>query len=329
MAYDINPDRLGKIVLNNIQIDKRIIDEPIFALYNMGRRLKNDCHWGEVYVNDVIGCNYRCAHCWVSTDALNGNINSDFIMRKLSQFSSKFKGRLIHNADDVFNYLEHKAKDKKWKVFAFTGGETSFYKGGLKKMAERARESKSDIAIGIDTNGWIISQQEDYLDVFDGLQEVMNFYVSIKGITPKSFSRFTEVAPKYYDSAFIAIEKLLRRGFKTIPGGIVLNTIAYEQNAEEVAEKLYGRLSQIHPKLPALVSYHKISTLVHNRQELSRRMKNRGYIHTKPSEFEKVLIDCFNRSGTPIIESLPENENIPGVISKDKTLQEIITDLRK
>jgi uncharacterized Fe-S cluster-containing radical SAM superfamily protein len=327
MGYKMNPGKLGKKVLTRISGKGKIIDNPVFALYNLGRRLQFDHHWGEVYVNDVVGCNYRCAHCWVCTDALNGNTSSGFVGKKTSQFPGEFKGEAMHRADDVFDYLQHKARDKEWKVFAFTGGETSFYRGGLKRMAERAREA-GDIAIGIDTNGWLISQNAKYLDKFEGLQDVMNFYVSVKGVTPEEFSRFTGVDGKFYDAPFKAIERLLKRGFQATPGGVVLNTIAHGQDGEEVAEMLHARLAQIHPQLPALVSYHKISTLVHDRQELSRRMQSRGYTKTKPSAFERTLLDSFERLGTVILHGQPENQNTPRMVLNRPVLEEIIDDLR-
>jgi uncharacterized Fe-S cluster-containing radical SAM superfamily protein len=329
MAYNINPERLGESVLNRIIGKGEVVDEPVFALYSLGRRLRNDVYAGETYVNDVVGCNYRCAHCWVSEKALNGNIHSDFVVKRISQFPGKFRGKLIHKADDVFDYLQNKANGKRWKAFTFTGGETSFYRGGLKRIGERARESDSPIAIEIDTNGWLISRLDNYLDAFDGLQDVMNFYVSVKGTTPEDFSRFTGVAQEHYNTALDAIEKLLRRGFKAVPGGVVLNTISYGRDVEETAERLHKALSRIHPQLPTLVAYHRISTFAHDQQALSRRLKSRGYVNTKPSEFERVLVNCFDRLGTPIIGSLPENKNVPGIISKDKKLQEIIADLRK
>lgn len=63
MAQGINPGALGRKVLKKLYGRKSdFIDEAVLPLYNIGRRLPNDCNWGEVYVSDVIGCNYRYAH---------------------------------------------------------------------------------------------------------------------------------------------------------------------------------------------------------------------------------------------------------------------------
>lgn len=330
-APDINPEKLGKIVMERVSgVQAPFVDDAVLSLYNIGRRLANDPQWGEVYVSDVIGCNFRCAHCWVSSDALNGDTDSEFVRKKAAGFVTAFRHETNHSADSVFDYLQKRSKGKEQKVFAFTGGETSFYRAGLQRMARRALEADDDITIGIDTNAWLIAQHDDYLDAWQGLQDVVYVYVSIKGTTPQEFQRFTGVQGEHYDAAFVAIEKLLKKGFRTIPGGIVLNMFANEHELmekENPVTRLYDRLSRIHPLLPSMISCQTVSRQVHDQKHQSKTMKQRGYVNTRPSLVRKTLIEHFKEHGTPIIELLPENAGVPGIISKRETLEKIIHDL--
>jgi len=90
---------------------------------------------------------------------------------------------------------------------------------------------------------------------------------------------------------------------------------------------LFSRLSVIHDDLPKLVSYHKISTMVHDRKAQSTKMKSRGYLNTKPSMMEKIILDKFSHKGSPILEAQPENTDIPGSILKEKILKKIIKEI--
>lgn len=323
MNWNIEPAQITAKVLKRVASSSKIVDAPVFSLYNIGRRLKSDPCWGETYVSDVVGCNFRCAHCWVNDSSLNGNLNSEFLSRKFSELPAQFSEHKTQEADAVFDYLQKKSNNKEEIVFAFTGGETTLYRGGLQRIAERIKTQDKDIKLGIDTNGWLIAQKQDYLDSFKGFEEVVHFYVSIKGTNPESFSRFTGVKPEYFESPFIALERLLKAGFRAIPGGVVLNTLAYEQNPSQVAEVLHNRLTLIHPELPKTLSYHRISMQVHDQQQLSNRMKSRGYAHTKPSEFERILLDYFKKKKTEIIRA------IPGIKSKKEVIERIIADLRR
>ncbi|MBN2052908.1 radical SAM protein [Candidatus Woesearchaeota archaeon] len=335
-ASGINPAELGEAVLKRVYgTDKPFMDEPVLALYNIGRKIEHDPNWGLCYVSDVLICNYSCAHCWVSIYARNGILESDFMRKKPQKFVSNFRGKIIHPADTIFDYLEKKSGDVRKKIFAFTGGETLFHRAGLKVMGElakqAARETGKKIIIGIDTNGWLIAEHKDYLDAWEGLQDVMSLYVSIKGTEPKEFQRFTGVDGRYYDYPFIALERLLKRGFFAIPGGIVLNTFADKHSLEHKINpvtRLHERLSAIHPELPCTISYHAVSMRAHDPKALSRRMKSRGYEKTTPSLVKESLINYFNKQGSPILEHLPENKGIPGIVLKDKTLTEIIASFK-
>ncbi len=323
---NIDPARLGQVVVNRIyETKEQFIDDPVIALYNIGRYLKEDPHWGPVYVSDVVGCNYRCAHCWVADDALNGHLDSEFIIKKTSGFVNSFKGSSLHKVDDIYPYLRNKADKLENKILAFTGGETTLYRGGIKRLGELAKYT--GVRIGLDTNGFQIAQDPAYLDALEGLQDVLNFYVSLKDVMFSSFNRFTGVKEEYCDHGFIAMENLLKRGFLAIPGGIVLNTFGYDNDPEFCADMLFSRLSVIHDDLPKLVSYHKISTMVHDRKAQSTKMKSRGYLNTKPSMMEKIILDKFSHKGSPILEAQPENTDIPGSILKEKILKKIIKEI--
>jgi len=329
--HGIDPDLLGRKVIGRItgspDSSRSYLNDPVFSFYNIGRRLPNDPHWGEVLVSDVIGCNYRCAHCWVSTDALNGSIGSAFLKKKNSQLPKEFRGNTLQDADAIFSYLLRKSESMPKRIFAFTGGETSLYRGGLKRVGELAQNASEKVHIGIDTDGYLIATQPEYLSAWDGLQDTFNLYVSIKGHDAASFQRFTSVNGKAYDTPFVAIETLLKHGFKTIPGGVVLNTIAHHDNPVEVAEQLQARLSSIHPDLPRLLSYHAISWMVHDRKAVSKRLKSRDYISTKPSDTRDAIVKTFERLKTPIVDVASGCK--PGILSKNKILEHIIADLKQ
>jgi uncharacterized Fe-S cluster-containing radical SAM superfamily protein len=330
MTYEtsgFNPIKLGDGLVKRISgSTSHFIDEPVFAAYNVGRYFKNGSKWGDAFMIDALGCNLRCAHCFGHNDALTGKISSDFVKSKVDNLPKKFRGSAIHSADDIFDYLLPLLEKKKTNIIEFTGGEPTFYRGGLKRMSELAKHVKKGITVGVNTNGLLIAEFADYLEAFEGLQDALYFYVSIKGTSPEEFKRFTSANGNYYDHPFIAIKRLLERGFRTIPGGIVLNTFADESAIEEKDNpitRLYSRLSEIHPLLPGLISYDQITYgRVYQPEEQIKRMRERGYVDCKPSMVENALFTYFEEKGTPIIKS--GKGELPGMITKKRVLEEVI-----
>ncbi len=318
----IQPDLLAERVLNRMGFSGPYVDDPVIALYNIGRRLKFDPHWGPVLDNDVIGCNYRCAHCWVAEEALDAKLNSEFIQKKNRAKVASMRGAAIHSSEDIFRYLMKRSERDGLQMWAFTGGETTLYRGGISSVARLAM--KEGVTVGADTNGWLIAKHDDYLDAWEGLQDTLHLYVSIKGTTPGEFERFTAVCGEHYEAPFVAVERLLRRGFEAIPGGVVTNTLATEAELKDNPNpitRLYDRLAMIHPDLPSLLSYHKVSTMVHDQRALSRKMRSRGYTNTKPGLIARELDSYFSSKGNPIVKEEP------ALLSKAELAKKIIQDL--
>ena len=329
----IDPIQLGQAVISRLSDHKDpYLDEPVIGLYNLGRLIPCDSNWGRACVSDVLGCNFRCAHCWVHGDALNARLDSAWVADKVMQFPQRFAGRAIHGADDLFEYLAQRLKKTQSSVAAFTGGEPTQYRAGIGRFAALAR-ARGGIKVGVDTSGFMIADHLEYLDAWEGLQSTLSIYVSIKGATPEAFQRLTGVDPAYHDYPFIALQRLLQRGFFTVPGGIVLNSLTNAAGCDEARAqiaRLHQRLTAIHPDLPRAVSCHKVTfgKMVHQPAKQSARMRSRGYYDTRPAAARAILEDYFAQRGTPLLESRPQNRGKAGIDFKKRVIERIIRDLR-
>lgn len=334
MAKTIDPLKLNRTInLRTIGEDTDVSDSATLSFLKI-RPIKGTGGTVDISI-DVSGCNFRCAHCWVSNASLGANFNDPSIQKKVNALPKAFRNK-ANDASDVAEYLHARllktATEHKGSGVSLSGGEPLPYRGGIKTLAGYFQEQPQPFYINLETTGFLIARDESYLDVFDGLQDTLRFYVSIKSMNPERFEQFTGVEAQYLDDAFIVLERILKRGFLATPGGVVLNTFETVDNLDnrnnDIA-RLHQRLSHIHPDLPQALAFHKIDFAnVQNREELNKRMINRGLEHTRTAtapKIQKALISYFENAGTPIMMANNNDKVKAGDYNQSEVLLRRIT----
>jgi uncharacterized Fe-S cluster-containing radical SAM superfamily protein len=232
MAYagtNADPDKLGRIPLRRLLgEDGPYSDEPSLPVYRIrryeGKRL------GSVVFFEVLGCDASCAHCYVPEEYLRAKISSERVQEALRRLPGKLKGNLLNTADDIYEYgraRQAKLGDVVGKALELTGGETSLYRGGIKRLAQRAKED--GMIVIVKSNGYLIASHDEYLDAFQGLEDTLKFSFSVRGTTAEEARRFSGVNhPGYYLVPFIAAEKVMAKGFEAPLLDVTLDTLADE-----------------------------------------------------------------------------------------------------
>ena len=323
------------------------IDEPVFTAYNAGREYNSNA-WGSILQTDVSGCPYRCSFCWVHDEALAGRVNGNFLKNKIDKLPSVLKKSMndkgVVTADELYAVLEKKAKSleakgQKIDLFTFSGGSPTLYRGGLLRFAELARGHGRKV--GIYTEGFHIATNEDYLKPFvdKGLQDTLQFYVSVKNATPDTFKQLTGVSKEFSESHFIAAKKLMENGFLTYVGGTELDTLATPDQLKLEGDEnpiiaLHKKLTAIHPDLPRAITYNKVTYgMVHDPKGQANKMRTRGYLNEKgaksnmaPALVQEQLEQYFEEQGTPI---MPFSSEVPRSENGIEILERIKDDLNR
>jgi len=330
---------IRKIVGKEAEVSEQWIDDPVFAVYKMGRPYVSNT-WGSIMQVDVTGCPYRCSFCWVHNEALSGQY-AGFLDKKIGGLPKNFREAMQKDgtvsAEDLYEYQKARigrfeARGKDVEMITFSGGSPTLYRGGLVKMAELAQ--RDGLKIGIYTEGFHIAQNPEYLDAFEPYKDSVRWFVSVKNATPETFQQMTGVDPKYSDSHFTAMKMLLERGYTTYPGGLILDTfVSKEQLNSEQGEDpfvaLHEKLAAIHPDYPQLLAYDKATRgMVHDPAGQSKKMASRGYgaRKTVPSAVEAKLVETFERLGTKI---LPFSAEKPKSITGKEVMEKVVADLSR
>lgn len=333
----INPDTFGKTIsLRTIGSSVAYSDNPVVSIVKI-RPIKDPSNKALDISVDVAGCNFRCAHCWVSNASLSANFRDPAMQKKLDSLPKPFRKNPV-DALALAEYLAERLKKTAGQFegsgISFSGGEPLPYRGGIRTIGEYIQKRPEPFYVNMETTGYLIAQDEKYLDAFEGLQDTLRFYVSIKNMDPASFARFTGVDGAHHEDAFIALERLYKRGFLATPGGIVLNTFEDEKNLgkpDNAIEKLHARLSRIHPDLPRALAYHSVTFgQVQAPEEQKKRFDSRGYGDTSPGAVRKALTSHFAAQGTPVI--MADNDTkVKGLEYKrtEGVLKKVIRDLRR
>lgn len=304
------------------------IDEPVFAIYNAGKRSNYNDVLGHVLQADVTGCPYRCRFCWVHGDALSAKSvtttdspvakkdvkSQGFLEKHIAALPKALRNKMqtqgFVTAKELYEFMKEKEVEanllskRPIDMYTFSGGSPTLYRGGLIEFAKLAK--KDGKKVGIFTEGFHIANDPDYLRPFieAGLEDTVMWYVSMKNATPETFTQLTQVKKDFSESHFIALKKLLENGFMAFPAGLLLDTFATKEqlklrgDADPVAS-LHKKLSAIHPELPKLLVYaRKITTQVHDRHKQHTEMEDGGYWVKRPTPF---------RGNEAAIRNLPHN----------------------
>lgn len=328
MANLIDPVKLGATInKRTLGTTAQFSDAPLLSIVKI-RPVKSDKDQALDISVDVAGCNFRCAHCWVSNASLSANFRDEAVRVKLAALPKQFQENPI-NADEFAAYLHARlkksAKEQVGSGVSFSGGEPLPYRGGIAAIAKYFQNQPEPFYVNMETTGHLIAQDEGYLDAFEGLQDTLRFYVSIKAADDAGFAQFTGAEGAYHTDAFIALERLLKRGFLATPGGVTLNCFDPEK-----IPVLHAKLTEIHPDLPRALAYHSVTFgQVQAPEEQKTRFKARGYGGVSPAQVKAKLLAHFAASGTPVI--MADNDTkVKGLEYKrtEDVLHRVIADLK-
>jgi uncharacterized Fe-S cluster-containing radical SAM superfamily protein len=222
-----DPDKLGNLALKQVLGESGpYSDAPVLPVYRT--REYDGKRYGKVIFFEVLGCNSNCAHCYVSEDHLRAKLDSSLLQKRLQKLPGNLKGKLLHSSDELYEYGRNRyarTAELKGRALELTGGEPTLYRGGIKRLAERAQDD--GVLIVVKSNGYLIASDEGYLDAFSGLEDTLKFSFSVRGTTEQEAQRFSGVkSPGYHLAPFIAAKKVIERGFEEPLLDVTIDTIA-------------------------------------------------------------------------------------------------------
>ncbi len=165
-------------------------EERVYFRFRGGR------WYGGIATADCIGCNLRCVFCWSWYFRDNAII-----------------GR-FYTPHEVYERLMNILRRRGYKQVRISGGEPTLSKNHLLKVIELF-DSEGVLFI-LETNGILLGQDRTYareLSKFDNL----HVRVSIKGTTPREFSRLTGAIPSAFFLQLKALKNLLDEGVSVHP----------------------------------------------------------------------------------------------------------------
>lgn len=304
-----NPEKLGIIPIKNVLNENgSYSDAPVLPVYRTRKYVGNRC--GTVVFFEVIGCDANCAHCYVHEDYLRARLSSNRLKESLQKLPGKLKGKLVHDADDIYDYgrgVHAKIGRVRGKAIELTGGEPSLYSGGIKRLGERAKPD--GVFIIVKSNGYRIASNDDYLDAFEGLEDTIKFSFSVRGTTEEESERFAGVkSPNYHLVPFIAAEKVMQRGFEEPLLDVTIDTIADEEALKQEDNPIM-RLNKLFESIGFKdfknIDPSRITQQIFGNRfpGLDRKMVERGYWsvndsgyflkHTNPKAVEKFFKEKF------------------------------------
>jgi uncharacterized Fe-S cluster-containing radical SAM superfamily protein len=229
-------------------------DDPLLPIYRV-RTYRDGNQWGTTTMLDVLGCNENCAHCYVPEELLRAQIHSSLVQKRFSELPRALRESIPQEADAIYDYVTQRIKrGHRTKLIELNGGEPTLYRGGIRQLALRAKEDH--IRLGVKTNGLLIATHPEYLDAFQGLEDTMEFFVSIKGTTSEEFERFAGVHGTHFNTPFETYRQLIEHKF-IVYLGVTLDTIANPEelkNERNALTRLHARLMSIHPDAIRLIT---------------------------------------------------------------------------
>jgi len=148
--------------------------------------------YGGISTGYLVGCNLRCAFCWVDW-------SRDF----------PEEHGIFYSPEAAFRRLLSNARKKRVRKLRISGGEPTLGKEHLLHLLQQVKTSK--YLFILETNGILLGYDKSYAKELKGLPN-LHIRVCIKGGNPKGFQQKTGARGEFYELPFLAIEHLLQQG---------------------------------------------------------------------------------------------------------------------
>ena len=193
---------------------KRIVVQGLSRKYY---RVARGGRWyGGIATCDCVGCNLRCVFCWSGYPRDNPE--------KCGKF---------YTPEQIFNALDKVAKRRKYRLLRISGNEPTISREHLLKVLEYVE--KTQYLFILETNGILIGADKSYARDLSKFSRV-HVRVSIKGATPKEFSKLTGAIPEAFELQLRALENLLDYGVSCHPA--VMLSFSTNESIRSLMDKL-------------------------------------------------------------------------------------------
>lgn len=148
--------------------------------------------YGGISTGYLVGCNMRCAFCWVDW-------SRDF-PQKMGRF---------YSAQEAFDNLRNNARKRRIKKWRISGGEPTLCREHLLNLL-RLVEGEDCLFI-LESNGLLIGQDRDYARELSRFKKAY-LRISLKAGTAEGFQQRTGALRKYFELPYRGISYLMEFG---------------------------------------------------------------------------------------------------------------------
>ena len=184
-------------------------------------RFRSAKFYGGISSADCCGCNLRCYFCWSNDLAREGKIGK------------------FYSPEEVSGKLIAIAKKFGFHQIRITGNEPTIGKEHLLAVIENI---PGDYLFILETNGILLGNDEDYVRELSRFKN-LHVRVSLKGCTPREFSRLTGVVPEAFELQLKALEHCVDNNISCHPA------LMFDLIDRKNIKVLSNRLREIDPKL--------------------------------------------------------------------------------
>ena len=197
----------------------------------------------------MLGCNLRCAYCWVPDSKKIG----------IECLPEEFP---YQKPKDTYAILKQEAIAYGVKRVRVSGCEPLLNPRHLFPIIRKAVKDGYDYVL--DTNGLLLT--EEFLLSIKPFRDKIYIYMGLKGSTPELFQEISTAEAKYWSRQIEALRLVVKHGF-TLGVNVMANF-----TPPETLPSLFDTLYDVSPILPICVDMKYCTFFVHN----TERIKNYG-----------------------------------------------------
>jgi len=194
----------------------------------------------------MLGCNLRCAYCWVVDEK---KIGLPGCQPQIFPFQSP---------DETYALLKNLAEIHRLNRIRVSGCEPLINETHLLRVIRHAISDNYDYVL--DTNALLLT--EDFLSSIKPYKHKIYIYVGLKGSTPQLFQDITTANSPFWYKQLEALRLIVKHGFT-----LGINLIANLTPPETIIP-LFNELYKISPVLPMCVDMKQCTFFIHNTERI-------------------------------------------------------------
>lgn len=195
----------------------------------------------------MLGCNLRCAFCWVPDEKKIGVRCLPVLYR-------------YQTPEDTYEIIRDMAHADNLKRVRVSGCEPLINPKHLLRVIRMAVSDGYDYVL--DTNALLLT--EDFLASIKPYRNKIYIYMGLKGSNPQLFQKITTAESRFWYRQLEALRLIVKHGF-TLGVNIMANF-----TPADTLQTLFRELYQISPILPMCVDMKKCTFFVHNTERIKR-----------------------------------------------------------